>query len=978
MSPEHSTAVNKNDKSTRDGLQAELEAIYNSAPIGLCVFDTELRYLRINERLAEVNGLPASEHIGRTVREIVPDLADQVEAIAKKVLETGLPVMNVEFIGTSPARPDVRRTLYSNWVPIRDTSGKIVRINVVTEEVTERKQADEELLHSHALIDSVLNNTHMLVAYMDPQFNFRMVNEPYARADGKNVAFFPGKNHFALYPSAENEAIFQKVVETGDPVFFYAKPFHYAHSPGRGTSYWDWSLIPTRDADGHVTGVVLTLADVTARIKTEEALRESESSFRSLFETMTEGFALHEIFTDEQGRPVDYRFLNVNPAFERLTRLKGSELIGKHVLEVLPDTEQYWIENFGRVALTGEPVHFENYSASLDRWYEVFAYRPAPRQFAVVFTDISERKKTVERERLEHRETAFANRVLRAFVEFEGDTLFDQALAVVQEEMASRHGVFGYIPQPGHLFCPSLSKMLDACEIEGKCIHYPPEKWKGLWAKALTQKRSLYTNEAPPVPPGHPTIHNNLAAPILFQGEAIGLLNIANKDGGYTDADRDTLDRISARVAPVLYAWIQRNLREDERKQAEEERELLLAEVEAEKKKLSSLLASIQDEIWFTDKEKRFTFANPAARIGFALYPDQVIHVEKLAASLEVFRSDGSPRPPEEAPPLRALRGEIVTNQEEIIRVSASGELRYRQVSSSPVRDGEGKMIGAVSVVRDITEHKQMEEALCKSRDELEQRVNERTAELQRANAKLTRVNRRLEELNKELQDFTFVASHDLQEPLRKIQTFGDILTKKGENFLDEASRDHIKRMQSAAARMKKLLDSLLLYSRVTTKAERAKPTDLERCVREALSDLEVIIEEKNARVEVDDLPRVMGNRVQMVQLFQNLIGNALKYLRDGEPPHVRIYSRQAGDDKDAYEIRVEDNGIGFEEKYLDRIFLPFQRLHGRSGKYEGVGMGLAICKKIVERHGGEITAKSELGKGSTFIVTLPAGKETR
>jgi PAS domain S-box-containing protein len=421
MSPEHSTAVNKNDNSTRDGLQAELEAIYNSAPIGLCVFDTELRYLRINERLAEVNGLPASEHIGRTVREIMPDLADQVEAIAKKVLETGLPVMNVEFIGTSPARPDVRRTLYSNWVPIRDTSGKIVRINVVTEEVTERKQADEELLHSHALIDSVLNNTHMLVAYMDPQFNFRMVNEPYARADGKNVAFFPGKNHFALYPNAENEAIFQKVVETGDPVFFYAKLFHYAHSPGRGTSYWDWSLIPTRDADGHVTGVVLTLADVTARIKTEEALRESESSFRSLFETMTEGFALHEIFTDEQGRPVDYRFLNVNPAFERLTRLKGSELIGKHVLEVLPDTEQYWIENFGRVALTGEPVHFENYSASLDRWYEVFAYRPAPRQFAVVFTDITERKKTEERERLEHRETTFANRVLRAFVEFEGD-----------------------------------------------------------------------------------------------------------------------------------------------------------------------------------------------------------------------------------------------------------------------------------------------------------------------------------------------------------------------------------------------------------------------------------------------------------------------------------------------------------------------------------------------------------------------------
>jgi hypothetical protein len=531
--------------------------------------------------------------------------------------------------------------------------------------------------------------------------------------------------------------------------------------------------------------------------------------------------------------------------------------------------------------LTGEPVHFENYSAALDRWYEVFAYRPAPRQFAVVFTDISERKKTEERERLEHRETAFANRVLRAFVEFEGDTLFDQALAVVQEEMASRHGVFGYIPQPGHLFCPSLSKMLDACEIEGKCIHYPPEKWKGLWAKALTQKRSLYTNEAPPVPPGHPIIHNNLAAPILFNGEAIGLLNIANKDGGYTDADRDTLDRIAARIAPVLYAWIQRKLREDERKRPK--RNVNCCWPRFKQRKKNCLHCWPASRMKSGLRTKRSVLPLPTQRReGFALYPDEVIQVEKLAASLEVFRSDGSPRPSEEAPPLRALRGEIVTNQEEIIRMPAGGELRYRQVSSSPVRDGEGNIIGAVSVVRDITEHKHLEEALRKSRDELEQRVNERTAELQRANAKLKRVNRRLEELNKELQDFAFVASHDLQEPLRKIRTFGDILAKKGENFLDEASRDHIKRMQSAAARMKKLLDSLLLYSRVTTKAERAK-ADRSRAMRQG----GIVRPGDHDRGE--ERPRGSGrlaerdgDQVQMVQLFQNLIGNALKYLRDG------------------------------------------------------------------------------------------------
>jgi two-component system sensor kinase FixL len=179
--------------------------------------------------------------------------------------------------------------------------------------------------------------------------------------------------------------------------------------------------------------------------------------------------------------------------------------------------------------------------------------------------------------------------------------------------------------------------------------------------------------------------------------------------------------------------------------------------------------------------------------------------------------------------------------------------------------------------------------------------------------------------------------------------------------------------MQTAAARMQNLLNSLLSYSRVTTKAEPMKKTDLKRSVKEALSNLEILIREKNANIEIGDLPTIKADMVQMTQLFQNLIGNALKFHRDGEAPHVKIHAEQVGD---GYEIYVEDNGIGFEAKYLDKIFQPFQRLHGRSGQYEGVGMGLAICKKVVERHGGKITARSQVNKGSTFIVTLPANRK--
>ena len=236
-----------------------------------------------------------------------------------------------------------------------------------------------------------------------------------------------------------------------------------------------------------------------------------------------------------------------------------------------------------------------------------------------------------------------------------------------------------------------------------------------------------------------------------------------------------------------------------------------------------------------------------------------------------------------------------------------------------------------------------------------------------------------LEVSNRELQDFAFVASHDLQEPLRKIQAFGDQLKSDHIGSLDAEGLDYLDRMQNAAVRMQALIQSLLNYSRVTSKAQPFSQIDLASMAREAVGDLEASIKETGGQVEIGDLAGIDADPTQMRQLFQNLIGNALKFHRDVKPV-IRVYGETAenpGPKKNAsrdggYRIFVEDNGIGFDEKYLDRIFTPFQRLHGR-GVYAGTGIGLAICRKIVERHGGTITAKSNAGKGSTFIVTLPA-----
>jgi signal transduction histidine kinase len=252
--------------------------------------------------------------------------------------------------------------------------------------------------------------------------------------------------------------------------------------------------------------------------------------------------------------------------------------------------------------------------------------------------------------------------------------------------------------------------------------------------------------------------------------------------------------------------------------------------------------------------------------------------------------------------------------------------------------------------------------------EELEQRVQQRTAELQRANAALQARANELQLLNTELQDFAFVASHDLKEPLRKIQTFGSLLREKHHDQLGDRGRDYLFRIEAAAFRMQSLLEALLSYSRITTRGRSFKPVELNDVVGEAANDLELAIQKAEGHLDVAPLPTVNGDRHQLRQLFQNLIANAITFRRSGVIPEVNIYSRSMDE---GYQIFIQDNGIGFDEKYLDLIFKPFQRLHGRS-EYEGTGMGLAICRKIMERHGGRISVNSTPGKGSVFQVTFP------
>jgi signal transduction histidine kinase len=241
------------------------------------------------------------------------------------------------------------------------------------------------------------------------------------------------------------------------------------------------------------------------------------------------------------------------------------------------------------------------------------------------------------------------------------------------------------------------------------------------------------------------------------------------------------------------------------------------------------------------------------------------------------------------------------------------------------------------------------------------------------AQEQLERVAAQLEASNRELQQFASVASHDLQEPLRKIVVFGDRLRARFGDQLGEQGNDYVARMMNAAGRMQTLIDDLLEFSRVVTRARPFVAVDLAEVAREVLGDLEVAIEAKGAVIDVGHMPTLQADPTQLRQVLQNLISNAMKFQGDGAVPHVAIRAEAATcGGVPGWCITVRDNGIGFEQQHADRIFAPFQRLHGRS-EFSGSGIGLAIVRRIVERHGGTITAESSPGQGACFRIVLPA-----
>ncbi|MGE5489691.1 MAG: sensor histidine kinase, partial [Actinomycetota bacterium] len=374
-------------------------------------------------------------------------------------------------------------------------------------------------------------------------------------------------------------------------------------------------------------------------------------------------------------------------------------------------------------------------------------------------------------------------------------------------------------------------------------------------------------------------------------------------------------------------------------------RQLTTEALRLRERTLKAVLEALPIGVWIADANGRITSANPAA---LAIGPG--VRYRALAEdgkrSEDAWGEDGRTVPPHDWALARAIQRREKIGEQLVEVEFADGSKKTVLNSGAPILDEEGKPLGAIAVNQDMTQWLQLEQDLLR-----------RTYQL--------------EESNRELEQFAYVASHDLQEPLRKVSSFAQLFAKKYAGHLDEAGQTYINFMVDGASRMQILVDDLLHYSRLTRVDQTHQEVDMETVLDGVLADLQLFIKESGARIEASPLPVIQGDTSQLRALLQNLVSNAVKYRAPDRSPEVHIGASVQAEEATFW---VRDNGIGIDPRYFEKIFVIFQRLHTRT-EYPGTGIGLAICKKIVDNHGGRIWVESSPGQGATFFFTLPTGE---
>ena len=754
----------------------------------------------------------------------------------------------------------------------------------------------------------------------------------------------------------------------------------------------------------HPDGLTVYLHNITERKKAEEDLKASESKYRGLFDSMAEGVQICELVFDDNGRPVDNIILDVNPVYEKQTGIKREDIIGKHVKEIQPTVEQIWFDRYGEVVREGKIIQFEEYNAGTDRWYDVNATPLKGNQFTVIFSDITERKKAEEELRVSEERQSFLLRLGDVLGNLKDpDEIAAVASRMLGEEIHADRIPYARVVDEKEVIItgdyvngvPSIAGVLHASDFSPMIIDaYKHNQWV-IFSDISTDPRFT-----PAEREAYKAINviSNASIGLVRNGKWVAAFGAHSaKPRVWTEFELNIIKETGQRMWEAI-----------ERAHAEEE-------IKRRNELLNGINKVFQESLTSETEEevagKCLEVAEELTGSGFGFLGEinENGRLDDLALSPPSWNAC-------RAPPGKAH--ELIVNMEIVSYWGRTIKEEKSQIVNDPENDPDrrgipeghppvtsflgvplkqgGKTIGMIGLANKKTDYtaedmenieslslafvealmrKRAEIEVMKSHDNLELKVEERTVELEEMNINLKENELMLKDAiaelkrsNSELQSFAYITSHDLQEPLRTIASFTQLLERRYKGKFDNDADEFMDYIVDAAVRMKAQIQGLLEYSRIDRTGEEFVETDMNIMVENAKTNLLSIIEESQAEITHDNLPVIHAGPNQMERVLQNLIGNSIKFKKPQFPPRIHISAKKQ--DKE-WVFSVEDNGIGMDPQYSHKIFEVFKQLHTRD-EYDGTGIGLSIVKKIIESNGGRIWVKSELGAGSTFYFTIP------
>ncbi len=748
-------------------------------------------------------------------------------------------------------------------------------------EIAQRQKAENESRHSQAMYASLVEDLPIPIIRKDDTGRFVFANRAFCSWVGRKSEEVVGSTDFDFSPeplAAKYQRDDQSVLTTGELFLDVERNEH-----GGKVNWVHVIKTPARDADGAIVGTQAIFWDVTARREAEDRLRDSETLYHSLVDSLPVCLLRKDI---------EGNFTFVNTTYCEFFGVASKDIVGKNDFDIFPhELALRYREGDRQVIESGEAYEdVERIQLRDGRMRHIDVIKTAVYDadacvvgVQIIFSDVTD-------ELALQAELKNVERRLQAILD-------NTSTVVYVKDMEGRYLLINREFET--LFGVRLA------EIVGKNDYdlFPAEFADAFRAVDKRVAEHGETIEIEEVAPQADGLHTYISSKFPLRGDRGEVYAVAGISTDITGRKR-----------------AEEQLRESQQR-------LNLALTSAEIGTWSWDIT--KDEIFWDDRThdifglRRDTFAGTHEGFVKMLHPDDVARVQD--AMEECLR-----------------RGDDFDIDYRIIW--PEGNLRHITARAAVLRDDDGQPVRMTGVCLDITERKGAEQ-------------------------QLRRYASRLEATNRELEEFAYIVSHDLQEPLRTLSFFSDSLQADLADSLSGDARRDLQFIADAAQRMQQLVRDLLTLSRAGRAEMKRDPVPLRECVQAALDALSTRIRETGAQVDVSDLPTIQGDRTLLTQLFQNLVGNALKFVGPDDLPHVRVVAtRRDG----AWVVGVQDNGIGIQPEYAKKIFAPFQRLHA-SSEYEGTGIGLAICRKVVQRHGGTIWVESQLGHGAHFKFELPA-----